>query len=411
MKYCTRCGYPENHPFNLTFDDEGVCSGCRIHEEKDNIDWDERKEMLREVLEKYRCKDGSNYDCIIPVSGGKDSHYQVYLIREVFGLTPLLVTFNHGMNTKRGLRNLQNIVARFDCDHIRYTLRPSLFKKLAGLSMKKMGDMCWHCHAGITTYPVQIAVKFKVPLIIWGENQWSDYVGMFSLNDLVEMTKKVRKEHGLRGYDYEDMINEKEGITKSDLKPFIYPSDEDLEEVGVRGIYINNFIRWDAKEQTELMIKEYGFESGPQERSWNCYENVECFHCSGAHDYLKYLKFGYGRATDHAVLDIRLGRTTREEVIPLIEKYDSKRPSDIDIFLKWIGMTEEEFEKCIEPMRDPRAWEKDEKGKWILKDSLSNHINDPEVDKVRLPLKNNGDNKYILTPTPQPKGDDEYILM
>jgi len=406
MRFCTRCLYPETSAIKLTFDDEGVCSGCRVAEEKEKIDWEERKKMLGKLLEQYKNKDGSNYDCIIPVSGGKDSHFQVHLIKEVYGLNPLLVTFNHQFNCGKGIRNLSNLVEKLGVDNLRFTQSPKIIKKMAKLSMKKMGDMCWHCHAGITTYPVQLAVKLKIPLIIWGEHTWSDLTGMYSHNDFVEMTQRCRREWGLRGFEAADMVDEEAGITMSDLKPYVYPSDKEIESVGVRGIFISNYVCWNAKKQTEEMIKLYDFETSKQERTYNCYDNVECFHCNGAHDYLKWLKFGYGRTTDHASSDIRLGRMTREEGIDLVKKYDSKRPDDMEMILKYLDMTEEEFVGCVDNMRDPKAWKKDKKGEWKLIDWIGNHRNDPGVEKARLPIK--GKHDYKLTSDWKEK---KYVIM
>lgn len=384
MKYCTKCLYPANHPSGITFDDKGVCSGCRVHEEKEKIDYKARWKILKEIVEQYQSKDKSNYDCIIGVSGGKDSHFIVHVVKNILGLNPLLVTYNHQYNTKPGLRNLENIVRKFDCDHIRFTQKPSVIKKMARIAMKKMGDFCWHCHTGIGTYPIQIAVKYKVPLIIWGDHGIQDMVGMFSHNDMVEWTKRVRQEHSMRGFTCEDFLGE-EGITKTDLLPYIYPSDEELEEVGVRGIYLSNFLYWNANKQTEMLINEYDFETMQQERTNNCYENVECWHCGGAHDYLKFLKYGFGRATDHASYDIRFGRITRQQGIELVKEYDGKRPKDMDIILEFLEMTEDEFEAVIEPMRDPEIWEK-KNGEYHLKDSVAKHANDPFVDEVALPV-------------------------
>jgi len=412
MRYCTRCTYPQtiavgNQGRGTQFDEHGVCTGCKVAEEKEKIDWSAREKKLKEILERYRSKDKSNYDCIIPVSGGKDSHFQTYYIKEVCGLNPLLVTFNHLFNTHRGIRNLTNLVTKFGCDHIRFTPNPKAVKKLALLSLKKMGDFCWHCHGGIFTYPIQIAVKFNIPLIIWGEHGHLDLNGMFSLNDHVEMTKKGRQEFGLRGFEPEDMLDKELGITMADLRPYVYPSDEGLERVGVRGIYLGNYIKWDAKKQAELMIKKYGFEPGPQERTYNTYENVECHHCGGAHDYLKFLKFGYGRATDHTSQDIRLGRLTRKEGIDLVKNYDPKRPKDLDLILNYLGITEEEMLKYIEPMRDKNAWKKNSKGEWELIDPLWEHKDEQDIEKVRAKKKEG--NTFI-----QPKESEEendYVIM
>jgi len=409
MKYCTRCLYPENHPLNITFDDHGVCSGCRVHEEKDSLDWGDRKEKLRNILEAYRDKSGKYFDCIIPVSGGRDSYFTVHTIVKEFGMNPLLVTYNHEYNTKIGIRNLANLLTVFDCDHLNYTLDPAAVRRLVRHSMNKIGSMYWQVLAGNLTFPVQAAVKFKIPLIVWGLNGWIDQVGMFSHLDEVEMTKKVRKEHALMGIDAESMVDEKAGVTRRDIQPYIYPFDDELERVGVRGIYLNNYIRWDSKNHHEKMIELYGYESAPQQRTFNTYEDVECFHSAGTHDYIKYLKFGYGKATDHAVREIRLKRMTREEGIDMVKKYDHVVPNDLPIFLRWIGMSESEFYACVNPFRDSRAWKKVNEN-WVLCDSILNHVNDEGVKDVRLPKT--GVSRFIVTASREPgEREDEYVLM
>tara|TARA_Y100000034_G_scaffold103139_1_gene128461 strand:- start:2564 stop:3790 length:1227 start_codon:yes stop_codon:yes gene_type:complete len=385
MKYCKRCVVPSTSAVPLTFDDEGICSACRVDEEKKAIDWNKRFEELKEVLKEYKT-DGSNYDCIIPISGGKDSHFQVYIVKEKLGLKPLLVTFNHQFNTPQGIRNLTNLIKKFGCDHIRFTANPKLIPKLARKALKTQGDPCWHCHAGIYTLPVQVAVKFNIPLIVWGEQGYLEMGGMYSHNDKVEMTKKWRKEHGMRGYDAEDMVDEEEGITLADLKWAIYPSDEEIEKIGIKGIYLGNYIEWDHKKIAEEMIEKYDFETRDFDRTYNKYWDVECWHDHGMHDWLKFLKFGYGRGTDHSSRDVRAGRMTREEAIEMVKKFDAKRPDDLDMFLKYIGMSEEDFIKCVDNMRDPEAWERNEKGEWVLKQPIWEEKSDENVEKARLPI-------------------------
>jgi hypothetical protein len=254
--------------------------------------------------------------------------------------------------------------------------------------LKKVGDVTWHYHAGIMTFPIQVAVKYKIPLIIWGEHGFAELTGMFNQDDMVEFTKKCRQEHSMRGFEPEDIINDPESdLTMKDLAPFIYPPDEEIEEVGVRGIYLYNFLPWDARLQTELMVKRYGFETAlKRERTFNIYSKLDDIHANGLHDYLKFLKFGYGRATDDASTEIRYGRMTREEGINMVLKYDSVRPSDLDIYLKFVGMSEKEFEESIDHLRDPKIWEQDWNGKWHLKDSIANHIYDEGVEEARVPL-------------------------
>ena len=411
MKYCKRCLYPENHPLGITFDDEGVCSGCRVHEEKDGeINWEERFRELGRLVGDYRGKNRSGYDCIIPVTGNGDSHFVVHTMKKVLGLNPLLVTYNIQYNTKIGIRNLANLLTKLDCDHLQYTVNPTLVKKITWLAMHRFGDMYWHCLAGEQTFPVQVASKMDIPLIVWGVNGWLDQVGMFSHWDLVEMTKKVRKEHSLRGFDAEVMHDEKLGITPKVMQAFKYPADEELEKAHVRGIYLGNFVRWDAQKQIELMIELYGYETTDQERTFNRYESIHCHHNAGTHDYVKFLKYGYGKVTDHACRDIRLKRMTREEGIERVRQYESKRPRDLDLFLTWVGMSGEEFLRCLERFRDPKIWERDSAGGWRLKDSVTQHAGDDGVARVRLEKIES--RPYVKTSSREPGDpDDEYILM
>lgn len=410
MRYCTRCLYPDNHPLGITFDEQGVCSGCRVHEEKDELDWDSRRIMLERIFERYRNKSGNNFDCIIPVVGGKDSYFIVHVVKKIFGMNPLLLTFNHEFNTKIGIRNLANLFSVFDCDQITYTLRPDLLQKISRHTLNQLGTMYWHCLAGFQTFPVQLAVKMKIPLIVWGVHGWSDQVGMFSHLDEVEMTKRIRKEHSLMTMDAEDLVNDEAGISRRDVQPFVYPYDNELEKVGVRGVYLGNYIRWDAKKQHELMIKLYGYEAASQERTFNTYEDVECFHCAGLHDYIKFLKWGYGKVTDHACREIRLKRMTREEGINLVKQYEQKVPKDLPLYLEWAEMSEAQLYQALENKRDPKIWQKNSRGDWQLLDSVTNHVNDPRINEVRL--KKIEECHYQITPSREPwVQEDAYVLM
>jgi hypothetical protein len=233
---------------------------------------------------------------------------------------------------------------------------------------------------------------------------------MFSHLDEAEMAEKVRKEHGLMGLDAFAMIDEEAGITRRDVQPFVYPFQNELEQVGVRGIYLSNYLRWDAKQQHEKMIDLYGYESSVQQRTFNTYEDVACFHSAGLHDYIKFLKLGYGKVTDHASREIRLKRMTREEGIAMVEKYQEIVPKDIPLFLQWAGVTEDELYRAVDRWRDPRIWAKGEGGSWRLLDSVIHHADDPGVDGVRLDKKE--DCLYRRTPSREPRTQDrEYLLM
>ncbi len=409
MKYCKRCLYPENHPLNLTFDDEGICSGCRVHEEKDELDWSERLEKLKLILDGYKRKSGSIHDCIIPVSGARDSYFIVHVVKNIFKMNPLLVNYNKHYNTKVGIRNLAYLRTLFGCDIVTQTVSPERIKRITRASLKKMGSMYWHCLAGSTVFPVQTAVKFKISLIIWGAHQGCDQVGMFSHLDEVEMTRKYRKEHDLMGCEADELVSDLDDITIEDMEPFIYPHDKEIEAIGVRGIYLSNYFRWDSKAQHESMINKFNYESMAQQRTFDTYNDVDCFHYSGIHDYIKYLKWGYGKVTDHASREIRLKRLTREEGINLVVKYNDVKPSDLQMFLDWIGIEEDEFWNSINRFRDPMIWSETD-GNWKLSDSILNYRDDENIDGSRFNKVESCD--FCLTsPKVSDEKDDSYTLL
>jgi len=364
MLYCKNCLYPANTAVNIQLDADGVCAGCRYFKEVDKADWGEREKKLETLLAPYR-NSNRTYDCMIPVSGGKDSHYQTYLIKEVYGLKPLLVTFNHLCSPLLGIKNMANIVERFQVDHIRYTPNPTVVRKLMKYTVEKKGDACWFCQTGVVTVPVQIAVMYKIPLIVWGEHGWSHLFGTASLDEMVEFNTSDREKLFMRGLSVDQIVKDNPDLTRRDLSFAIYPTQEEIDAVGIRGIYLGNFIKWRQKDLTEFVVEKCGFTTRPKARTYNHYADVDCHLCSGTNDYLKYLKFGYGRTTDHASQDIREGRITREEGIKLVKKYDNQRPEDLDTFLQELGMTEQELMAKMEPFRDPRAWKKDENGNWV----------------------------------------------
>ena len=367
MKVCRRCLYSTNHPLNLTFDDQGVCSGCSVHAEKDQLDWNRRGRKLQAILESYRNRSGNNYDCIVPVSGARDSYFILNTIKNVYRMNPLLVTYNKQYNTDVGVRNFANLRIRFDCDVMTQTVNPDTVKKITRSTMRRFGSIYWHCLAGQTSYPVQVAVKFKIPLIIWGAHQGVDQVGMFSHLDEVEMTRKYRKEHDLMGYEAEDLIDEFDHITEHDVLPYRYPDDRELERVGVRGIYLSNYIRWDSRVQHEQMIRDYGYETAPQTRTFDTYNDVDCWNYSDVHDYIKFVKHGYGKVVDHACRDIRLRHLTREQGVELVRQFTYERPRNIQLFLDWLGITENAFHFVIDQHRNHKIWRRNEKWEWEMK--------------------------------------------
>lgn len=408
MKYCARCIYPVNHPLHLTLDEEGVCSGCRVHEEKDELDWTGRRDSLAKLLDSYRNRSGGNYDCVVPVSGARDSYFIVHTLTHEFGMNPLIVHYNKHYNTRRGHRNLAYLRSIFNCDIFSMVLAPQLLRVVTRRTLELRGSIYWHCLAGQTVLPVQVAVRYKIPLVVWGAHQGLDQVGMFSHLDEVEMTRRYRQDHDLMGLEAEDLVSEGDGLPERDLRPFFYPHDKEIESVGVRGIYLGNYIRWDSKAQHERMIDLYGYETAAQQRTFDTYNDVDCIHYSGLHDYIKYLKFGFGKVTDHACREIRLKRLTREDAVALVRQYQDFRPSDLPAFLNWIGMDEPSFWALIDRHRDPRIWARDSSGGWLLADSVINH----PASAGTAALETVKDCDYRITPSRDPgANEEEYVLL
>ena len=390
MRYCKQCLYPENSKPAIIFDDDGVCSGCRYNEsrQKLEINWSERQEMLREICEnakKTAKKRGNSHDCIIPIGGGKDSHFQVWALKELYGMNPLLVTYNHGYNTPAGNWNLRNLIEKSGCDFIRFSTGLDSAKKLSRLMLEKVGDITWHYHAGIRTFPFQVAVKYNIPDVFLGEHGFAELTGMVSMDDFVEHTRWSRKEHDMRGFEPEQLVGQN-GVTLNDISPFIYPSDADIENVEVTGHYLSNYFNWEGKSQVERVIDEWGFKpvSYKRERTFFQYAKIED-HANDVHDYLKYLKFGYGRATDDASTEIRHGRLSRKEGLELVKKYDSKTPSTLPFYCNFLGISVEEFYGFIEPFRDQLIWEKKPNGDWYAKDAVwknSSYLKEKNGEKL-----------------------------
>lgn len=404
MKYCKRCLYPENAKPTIIFDDIGVCSGCRYHESRRHVevDWVERQRMLERILweaQEISRRRGNSHDCIIPVSGGKDSHFQVWLLKKKYGMNPLLVTFNHAFNSLAGLRNLENLVRNSGCDLVRFTAGLDSVRRISLHMLKTVGDITWHYHAGIRTFPFQVAVKYNIPLIVWGEHGFAELTGVVSLDDFVEFTRWTRKEHDMRGYEPTDLIGQS-GITLNDISPYIYPSDEELEKVAVRGIYLSNFYEWDAKSQAETMIREWNFRpvSYERDRTFNLYSKIED-HANDIHDYLKFLKFGYGRATDDASMEIRHGRMTREEGIAMVKQYDQRTPSSLQQYCEFLGISKEEFYSSVDNQRDSKIWKAVSASRWVLDDSIDRHELDETHDQQRVDQSSdrtfNGSNQQL----------------
>lgn len=364
---------PDTKP-GLTLDGEGICNACRNYEIREAIDWEKRKKELELILEKYRSKDGSNWDCIVPVSGGKDSTYQVIKILEL-GMNPLCVTATTCDLSDIGRKNIENIKS-MGVDYIEFTSNKVVRSKLNKIGLEQVGDISWPEHAGIFTMPVRAAVQYNIPMIIWGENPQNEYGGPASSNQKNILDREwLNKFGGLLGIDSSDLIG-KEGIERKHIIPYIYPSDEELRRVGITGLFLGYYIPWDG--YTNALISEnHGFTTYNKivEGSAVDYENLDNYQ-TGIHDYFKFLKFGFGRATDITSLHIRRGRLTREEGLEIVKKQDGKFPwsylgKSLEDILEKIDVEVEEFIEICDRFTNKDIFITDENGN-LVKDRYGN---------------------------------------
>jgi len=401
-QYCKRCLYSTNHPLGLIIDEHGICSGCKIHEEKDSLDWQGRWEKLEGLIKPYRSKNGKNYDCIIPVTGANDSYYIVYLVKQKLGLNPLLVTYNKYFNTPLGIRNLANLRVKFDCDILVQNVNPHSVKKITRSTLRQFGSVYWPILAGQSVFPVQTAVRYKVPLIIWGAHQGLEQVGMFSHEHEVEMNRRYRKDHDLMGIEADDLLSIFDVLKEKDIWQYRYPDDHDINSVGVRGIYLGNYVRWDPKAQHEIMISNYDFKTSKFNRTFDCYDYVDCFNYMDIHDLLKLYKHGYSKVTDHACREIRFGRLSREQGVSLVKRNEKTKLKYLEQFREWLGTTQTAIQFLMDQHRNPRYWDQFEPKKWKFNghSTVENEVTLNETDiksmfQENSSLEYNRDATYI----------------
>ncbi len=348
---------PDTKP-DLHFDEEGVCDACRSQESKDlRIDWKKREEEFLQLVKRY--KRHPHYDCVIGVSGGKDSTYQVVKILEL-GLNPLCVCFEPTIPTEVGRKNLENL-NRLGVDLIHIKRNPKVYRSMIKEATKRVGDCEWPNHLGIFTTPAHIATNFSIPLIVWGESPQIEYGGPAASKTNFTLNRKWLEEFGgLLGNRAFDMLGV-DGITEKDLSLYTYPRDEDVNRVGVSGVFLGYYFKWDLRKVLEKS-KENGFLVSDYrvETTYENFENLDCYS-NHVHDYLKYLKYGFGRATDNACLDIRLGYISREEGIRLVNKYDGIPPyKAINEFLKYTGFSQDDFQNILDSFTNKKIFKRDE---------------------------------------------------
>ena len=364
MKYCKRCVMPDTKP-DLRINEKGICNACESYEKRKAINWNERKNELLKVLDNYRDKNSTNYDCIVPVSGGKDSTFQVVKMLEL-GLNPLCVTATTCELSHIGRKNIENI-KNLGVDYIEYTSNRVVRRKLNRIGLMQVGDISWPEHVSIFTIPVQMAIKMNIKLIVWGENSQNEYGGPATAAENSVLDRRWLEEFGgLLGLRVSDIIG-MDNITKRDLIPFTYPTNDKLKQVGVTGLFLGYYIPWDGLANALISVAN-GLTTYDKfvEGSMVNYENLDNFQ-TGIHDYFKYLKFGFGRATDLACLHLRRNRISRTDAIKIVNKNDCKFPwvylgKRIEDILESVNIKFDEFIRICDRFTNKKIFKTDSRG-------------------------------------------------
>jgi N-acetyl sugar amidotransferase len=327
------------------FDDMGFCNVCISSEQKMRIDWTSRQMSLSKILESAR-NDNKDmpYDCLIPISGGKDSTFQLHVLVKEYGMRPLAVTFSHNWFNSIGIYNLFNALEKFDVDHVMFTPKRSQVNSLAKKSLTEIGDACWHCHAGVGAFPLKVAIEYGIKLVIWGESAaesssrgtYDDPIIKFDQNYFEKVSAKS---------PVTSMVDE--NLTLAQLSVYQTPDSKSYSEAGINGIHLGDYIFWDEERQTEFVKDNYGWKETAIEGTYKRYKSAECI-MPGVHDFACYLKRGYGRASFHASADVRAGLITRNEAFENLVPLDQVEPNALSYYLSITGLSRQEFFETVQ---------------------------------------------------------------
>ena len=363
MKYCTKCVMPDTRP-GIKFDKDGVCSACQTHEKKKTTDYAKRMQEFKALCDKYRGMNGDGYDCMIAVSGGKDSHFQVYVMKELMKMNPILVSVEDNFEmTEAGKSNIKNISEEFGCNIISLKPDRAVQKKLMRKTFERFGKPTWYVDRLIYTYPLQMAIKFNTPLLVYGENVSYEYGG----SDAVETySAKNQLINGVAS-DIEDKDLLGDGVDLKDLFLTRAPSKADMDRLDP--IYISYFMPWNSVANYEF-AKSRGFKDLTHE--WDRTHHVENFDQIDSraylvHSWMKYPKFGHASATDYAARFVRYGLLTRDEAVELVKKHDhALDPVSIDDFCEFLNYSKKEFFDIVDKFYNKELFKKNQYGQNVL---------------------------------------------
>lgn len=361
MRYCKRCVMPDTRP-GIMFDSEGVCYPCRHYDTRNEIDWNQRWKELEELADKYRGCNGDYYDSIITVSAGKDSYYQTSIFKEKLNMNPLLVTANNFSWTQTGLHNWNNLLSEFGVDAHIMSLNPKVCKKMFRLALELYGSPTWYFDRAIYAYPIQVAVKLGIPLIVYGENTNYEYGGPLGDEESYSALEQIKNDV-VKPVDWEVWLKADPSLSMKDFNPCIDVPVEKLESSGLESIYLSYFVPWSGYKNMEF-ARSRGFRTLDDTGEWNRkgyleqYDQIDTIGYL-THTWLKFVKFGHQRVTEVASLWIREGRLGRDEAVRVVNEEDYKLdPRMLTDFLEFTDIEVETFWTAVDKFANTDIVEK-----------------------------------------------------
>ena len=362
LKYCKKCLMPNTRP-NIKFNDDGTCSACINFEKQKTTDWDKRWMELEKICDRYRGNTENDYDCAIAVSGGKDSHFQTYIIKEKLKMNPLLISVGNLDWTETGRNNLENLSETFGVDIIMKQPNRKLAKKMFRKAFEKIGSPSWYLDYQMYSFPVQMCIKLGIKLLVYGEDVNYTYGGQYDeetpsamLQPLNDVSKPV----------WQEWLDDGD-ISESDLEAIKQPTTSECEDAELNPIYLSYFVPWNSHHNFQVAQK-WGFKHlGHEYEREGFIENYDQIDSISylLNIHMKYLKFGHAYPTDVASRWIRYGMKNREEMIPIVEKHDSELDQGVvDKFCKFVGMSIKEFWEIMDKWYNRDLFEQDQDGVW-----------------------------------------------
>ena len=366
MRYCQTCVIPETRP-GIELGADGVCSACRHHGAgSEAAAGPSRTAEFERLVAKVKDV-GATYDCVVPVSGGKDSTWQVVTCLE-HGLRPLAVTWRTPGRTRLGQQNLDNLI-ELGVDHIDYSVNPTVERRFMLRSLERFGTSAIPMHLALFNIPLTVAVRYGVPLVVWGENSAAEYIGTGPDADSFRLDGEwIRRYGAVHGTTAADWVSDE--LPAAQLTPFFGPSDAELAAAGTEAVFLGWFFGWDPARSARV-AREHGFrsrEDGPKTGYYD-YADIDDDFIS-IHHYLKWHKFGFTRTYDNLSLEIRNGRLSRDEAIEILRERGDETPhADIEAFCDYVEISPEYFFEVAERFRNHDIWSRRD-GVWVIDDFL-----------------------------------------